>query len=48
VAERASLQDALAALRDLIEAGAKARPAAAAVARLTGLRANELYREITR
>ena len=47
-AARASLQDALAALRDLIDAGAKARPAAAAVAKLTGLRANELYREITR
>jgi 16S rRNA (cytidine1402-2'-O)-methyltransferase len=47
-AERASLQDALTALRDLIDAGARARPAAAAVARLTGLRANELYREITR
>jgi 16S rRNA (cytidine1402-2'-O)-methyltransferase len=46
-AERASLQDALTALRDLIDAGARARPAAAAVARLTGLRANELYREIT-
>jgi 16S rRNA (cytidine1402-2'-O)-methyltransferase len=48
VAERVSLQAALAALRDLIDAGARARPAAAAVARLTGLRANELYREITR
>jgi 16S rRNA (cytidine1402-2'-O)-methyltransferase len=47
-AQRASLQDALAALRELIDAGAKARPAAAAVAKLTGLRANELYREITR
>jgi 16S rRNA (cytidine1402-2'-O)-methyltransferase len=47
-AERASLQDALAALRDLIDAGARARPAAGAVAKLTGLRANELYREITR
>lgn len=47
-AARASLQDALAALRDLIDAGAKARPAAAAVAKLTGVRANELYREITR
>jgi 16S rRNA (cytidine1402-2'-O)-methyltransferase len=43
----ASLQDALAALRDLIDAGAKARPAAAVVAKLTGLRANELYRGIT-
>jgi len=42
------LQDAAAALRDLIDAGAKARPAAAAVAKLTGLRANELYREVTR
>jgi 16S rRNA (cytidine1402-2'-O)-methyltransferase len=44
---QASLQDALAALRDLIDAGAKARPAAAAVAKLTGLRANQLYRGIT-
>jgi 16S rRNA (cytidine1402-2'-O)-methyltransferase len=47
-AARASTRDALAALGDLIDAGAKARPAAAAVAKLTGLRANELYREITR
>jgi 16S rRNA (cytidine1402-2'-O)-methyltransferase len=47
-AAQASLREALEALRDLIEAGAKARPAAAAVAKLTGLRANELYREITR
>jgi 16S rRNA (cytidine1402-2'-O)-methyltransferase len=47
-AARASLEDALEALRDLIDAGAKARPAAAAVAKLSGLRANELYREITR
>jgi 16S rRNA (cytidine1402-2'-O)-methyltransferase len=47
-AARAALQDALAALRDLIDAGAKARPAAAAVAKLTGLRANELYREAMR
>jgi 16S rRNA (cytidine1402-2'-O)-methyltransferase len=45
--EGASLKDALAVLRDLIDAGAKARPAAAAVAKLTGLRANELYRGIT-
>jgi 16S rRNA (cytidine1402-2'-O)-methyltransferase len=45
---RAPLQDALAAVRELIDAGAKPRPAAAAVAKLTGLRANELYREITR
>jgi 16S rRNA (cytidine1402-2'-O)-methyltransferase len=47
-AERASLRDALAALHDLIDAGARARPAAAAVAKLTGLRANDLYREVTR
>jgi 16S rRNA (cytidine1402-2'-O)-methyltransferase len=47
-AARAALQDALAALRDLIDAGAKARPAAAVVAKLTGLRANELYREAMR
>ncbi|MGP0103636.1 MAG: 16S rRNA (cytidine(1402)-2'-O)-methyltransferase [Solirubrobacteraceae bacterium] len=47
VTERASLRDALTALRELIDAGARARPAAAAVAKLTGLRANELYREIT-
>jgi 16S rRNA (cytidine1402-2'-O)-methyltransferase len=46
--QRSSLRDAVAALGDLIDAGAKARPAAAAVAKLTGLRANELYREITR
>jgi 16S rRNA (cytidine1402-2'-O)-methyltransferase len=43
----ASLKDALVVLGDLIDAGAKARPAAAAVAKLTGLRANELYRELT-
>jgi 16S rRNA (cytidine1402-2'-O)-methyltransferase len=47
-AERGSLRDALAAVRELIDAGAKPRPAAAAVAKLTGLRANELYREITK
>ncbi len=35
---------ALAALRELIAAGARARPAAVVVARLTGTRANELYR----
>jgi 16S rRNA (cytidine1402-2'-O)-methyltransferase len=47
-AETGSLQGALEVLRDLIAAGAKARPAAAVVAKLTGLRANELYRELTR
>jgi 16S rRNA (cytidine1402-2'-O)-methyltransferase len=45
---QASLTDALAALRELIDAGARPRPAAAVVGRLTGLRANELYRELTR
>jgi 16S rRNA (cytidine1402-2'-O)-methyltransferase len=39
---------ALAALRELIDAGAKSRPAAAVIARLTGLGANELYRELNR
>jgi len=39
---------ALAALRELVEAGARARPAAAVVAKLTGVRANELYRELQR
>jgi 16S rRNA (cytidine1402-2'-O)-methyltransferase len=47
-ARRAASAEALSALRDLVEAGAKPRPAAAAVARLTGLSANELYRELTR
>ena len=36
------------ALRRLVEAGAKPRPAAAVVAELTGGRANELYRALTR
>jgi 16S rRNA (cytidine1402-2'-O)-methyltransferase len=44
----AQLGEALAALRELVEAGAKPRPAAAALARLTGVPANELYRELTR
>jgi 16S rRNA (cytidine1402-2'-O)-methyltransferase len=39
---------ALGALREVIDAGAKRRPAAAAIARLTGLGANELYRELNR
>jgi 16S rRNA (cytidine1402-2'-O)-methyltransferase len=43
----ASLEDALAALRALVDAGARARPAAGVVAGLTGLAANELYRELT-
>lgn len=37
----------VAALRALVEAGAKARPAAAVVAQLTGTSANELYRALT-
>jgi 16S rRNA (cytidine1402-2'-O)-methyltransferase len=44
---RVSRDAAREALSDLVEAGAKARPAAAAVAKLTGLAANELYRELT-
>jgi 16S rRNA (cytidine1402-2'-O)-methyltransferase len=46
-AQRASQEQALTALRQLIDAGARARPAAAAVAGLTGLTANELYRALT-
>ncbi len=42
-----SREQALAALRDLIDAGARARPAAAVVAKLTGVGANELYRALT-
>jgi 16S rRNA (cytidine1402-2'-O)-methyltransferase len=44
----AELAEALAALREIVASGAKARPAAAAVGRLTGLAANELYRELMR
>jgi 16S rRNA (cytidine1402-2'-O)-methyltransferase len=40
-------QAAAATLRELVDAGAKPRRAAAAVAALTGLAANELYRELT-
>jgi 16S rRNA (cytidine1402-2'-O)-methyltransferase len=43
----AAEREALAALRELVAAGARARPAAAVVARLTGARANELYRGLT-
>jgi 16S rRNA (cytidine1402-2'-O)-methyltransferase len=39
--------EAIATLRELVEAGARPRPAAAAVAKLTGLSANELYRGLT-
>jgi len=44
----ADREQALESLRALIDAGARARPAAAAVARLTGVPANELYRALTR
>jgi 16S rRNA (cytidine1402-2'-O)-methyltransferase len=45
---RGPREEALSALGELIDAGAKPRPAAAAVAKLTGLAANELYRELMR
>jgi 16S rRNA (cytidine1402-2'-O)-methyltransferase len=41
-------QEALGALRELVAAGAKPRPAAAVVAKLTGIGTNELYRELAR
>jgi 16S rRNA (cytidine1402-2'-O)-methyltransferase len=40
-------EEALDALRELVGAGAKPRPAARVVATLTGVGANELYRELT-
>ena len=43
----ASSREALEALQRLIEAGARPRPAASAVAALTGLSANELYRAVS-
>jgi 16S rRNA (cytidine1402-2'-O)-methyltransferase len=45
--EEADLGPALAALRDLVAAGAKPRPAAKVVASLTGASANSLYRALT-
>ncbi len=41
------LQPAMAALRRLVDAGARPRPAAGVVAELTGLRANALYAALT-
>jgi 16S rRNA (cytidine1402-2'-O)-methyltransferase len=38
---------ALAALRAVVEAGARPRPAAKALSELTGVPANRLYRELT-
>lgn len=46
-AGRPERERALAALRELVAAGARARPAATALSRLTGISANELYRELT-
>ncbi|HEY7953590.1 MAG TPA: 16S rRNA (cytidine(1402)-2'-O)-methyltransferase [Solirubrobacteraceae bacterium] len=44
---QADRDQALAALRALVDAGARPRPAAAALAKLTGVSANELYRGLT-
>jgi 16S rRNA (cytidine1402-2'-O)-methyltransferase len=46
-AEAAALEAGVAALRRLVDAGARARPAAGVVAELTGLSANALYRALT-
>jgi 16S rRNA (cytidine1402-2'-O)-methyltransferase len=46
-AEAAALEAGVAALRRLVEAGARARPAAGVVAELTGISANALYRALT-
>jgi len=46
-AEAAELEAGLDALRRLVDAGARARPAAGVVADLTGLSANVLYRALT-
>lgn len=43
----ADRDEAFAALRTLVDAGARARPAAGVVAKLTGVPANDLYRELT-
>ncbi len=43
----ADRDDALNALRSLVDAGARARPAAGVIAKLTGLSANDLYRALT-
>jgi 16S rRNA (cytidine1402-2'-O)-methyltransferase len=44
---RAEHEQALASLRALVDAGARPRPAAGVVAKLTGVSANELYRALT-
>jgi 16S rRNA (cytidine1402-2'-O)-methyltransferase len=43
-----ALEDASVVVRELVEAGARPRIAAGAVSKLTGVPANELYRELTR
>jgi 16S rRNA (cytidine1402-2'-O)-methyltransferase len=43
----ADREEALGALRALVDAGARPRPAAGVVAKFTGVSANELYRELT-
>jgi 16S rRNA (cytidine1402-2'-O)-methyltransferase len=45
-AEAAALEVGVDALRRLVDAGARARPAAGVVAELTGLSANALYRAL--
>lgn len=45
--QTADRDEALAALRTLVGAGTRPRPAAGVVAKLTGVPANELYRELT-
>jgi 16S rRNA (cytidine1402-2'-O)-methyltransferase len=45
---RVGHEDGLTALRALVDAGARARPAAGVIAKLTGIGANELYRALTR
>jgi 16S rRNA (cytidine1402-2'-O)-methyltransferase len=46
--EGARRSEALEVLEELVRGGARARPAAAAVAKLTGVAANELYEELAR
>lgn len=45
---QADREEALAALRALVDAGARARPAAGVLAKLTGVSANELYQALYR
>jgi 16S rRNA (cytidine1402-2'-O)-methyltransferase len=45
--ESADREQAFTALRTLVDAGARPRSAARAIAKLTGVSANELYRELT-